>query len=319
MSARRFMRAPRAALLTGLLALATVGSVAATPADERVALPAPLQEVEKVRLVLLPTVVKTPGGRPVQGLEASDFSLFEDGIPQEISVFSTEDDAPVFLVFLLDLSTSMRLRAQLDDSKWAIGTFLADADPDDRFGLIGFADDQVDWITEPTAERSVFLRRLAVQEAQGQTALYDAMAASPLLVDERAEGRRAIVLLTDGLDNASELPRLKASQLARRVHVPIYAVTFIPYDVAMLPRRIGDSLKSLDVFVSETGGALFPVHDREDVQRAVASIQSEIRFQYVIGYYPTPRVWDGAFRRVELRTDRKRLDVRTRRGYYAKP
>jgi Ca-activated chloride channel family protein len=284
-----------------------------------VALPAPLHEVEKVRLVLLPTVVTTPGGRPVQGLEAADFSLLEDGIPQEISVFSAEEDSPVSLVFLLDLSTSMKLRGQLDDSKWAIGTFLDDAGFRDRFGLIGFADDQVDWITEPTADRGAFLLRLEVQEAHGQTALYDAMAASPSLVDERTQGRRAIVLLTDGLDNASELPPLKAGQLARRVHVPIYTLAFIPYDRAILPPRIGESLESLEVFVRETGGALFPVHEREDVQRAVASIQAEIRYQYVIGYYPTPRVWDGAFRRVELRTDRKRLDVRTRRGYYATP
>jgi VWFA-related protein len=302
-----------------VLVAGTARSGAPAPGERRDPLPSTLHEVEKVRLVLLSAVVTTPRGRPAQGLQAADFSVREDGLPQTISVFAAEENAPVSLVFLLDLSSSMKLRGQLDDAKWAIGTFLENVDLRDRFGLIGFTQDQVAWITSPTADRSVFLRRLDVQEAAGQTALYDALAASPRLVDERAEGRRAIVLFTDGLDNASQLPMLEAVQLARRVHVPIYAMTFVPYDQDVLPPRILASLAILEQFVSETGGAIFPVHDREDLALAVTRVQAEVRFQYVIGYYPTPREWDGSFRRVELRTDRKRLDVRTRRGYYATP
>jgi Ca-activated chloride channel family protein len=277
-------------------------------------------EQEKVRLVLLPTVVTNRRGKIITNLEPTDFRLYEDYVPQRIRYFSKEAKEPISIAFLLDISGSMRQVGKLDEAKQAIRIFVDALNPRDRFGLICFADDQVAWITEFTTDRRTFLRRLQVQEAYGQTALFDAVAATPRLVDEKLAGRKAIVLITDGDDNASRLNTFKAVQLARSVNVPIYTIGFA--SMAERFRLKGSSDPDLVVlrrFAAETGGTLFPVRDPDDLKEAVLQIQRELRFQYVIGYHPTRKTWDGSFRRIKLDSTRAHLRVRTRSGYYALP
>jgi VWFA-related protein len=107
--------------------------------------------------------------------------------------------------------------------------------------------------------------------------------------------------------------------MARRVPVPIYTLSFIPIREKLLPYRAREALRVLERFSAETGGTLFPVHGPHDLDRAVRRIQGELRFQYVIGFYPAGDVWDGSFRVLRLTTKRDSLRVRTRRGYYANP
>ena len=277
-------------------------------------------EQAQVRLVLLPATVTDRRGRMVRGLAADDFRLFEDHIPQPIEVFSSTTAEPISIAFLLDLSGSMRQLGKLDEAKEAIRVFVGSLNPGDRVALIGFADDRVDWITDFTADRERFLARLDVQEAYGQTGLYDAVAATPRLVDERIKGRKAIVLITDGMDNASRMNTFKALQLAREVSVAIYTIGFSSLPRKLVPRGgTQPVLQVLELFSAETGGALFSVHDPDDLKETVAQISEELRSQYMIGYYPSRRLWDGAFRRVKLEPIRRGLEVRTRRGYYAVP
>jgi hypothetical protein len=160
-------------------------------------------EVEKVRLVLLPTKVEDKHGRIIQGLTTRDFQLLEDHIPQTIQFVSVETNAPASIAFMLDVSGSMRVSGKLEAAKEAIRYFVDNLRPQDRFALIAFADEQVAWITEFTSDRATFLDRLAVQTGYGQTALNDAVAAAPGLVQAGTDGRKAIVLITDGVDNAS--------------------------------------------------------------------------------------------------------------------
>jgi Ca-activated chloride channel family protein len=277
-------------------------------------------EQQEVRLVLLPAVVTTRKGRPVRGLEASDFRLYEDHVPHEIRYFQTEDEEPVSIAFLLDLSGSMRQVGKLDEAKEAIRVFIDSLKLGDRFGLVGFADDQVAWITDFTDDRDDFLVRLRVQEAYGQTALFDALAATPKLVDERIRGRKAIVLITDGYDNASKLNTFKSMNLARAVGVPIYTVAFSTLAERLKPKgSISPGMAVLRRFSNETGGRLFSVADPDELKEAVLEIQEELRFQYVIGYHSMREVWDGGFRRITVELDRKGFEIRTRRGYYATP
>jgi len=278
-----------------------------------------LIEHEQVRLILLSTAVTTSKGRPVRGLEAEDFLLFEDDSARSIEFFATEEELPISLAFVLDVSGSMEFRGRLDDSKEIIRNFVGNLRPEDRMGLICFADEQVAWVTEFTNDSERFLRRLEVQEGLGPTALYDALAASPHLVDAKTRERKAIVLLTDGLDNASRLTQLEAVWLARRVQVPIYTINFLRMKEAQLPREARQNLRLLERFSSETGGASFAVHSPKELANAVERIQAELTFQYVIGYYPPKGDPDGAFRAVRLDTLRKGLHVRTRRGYYVEP
>jgi len=306
-------------LLASLVAVLAASGLSAGGPEVPGDAAARLSEVTHVRLVLLPTSVSTRRGKPVPGLATGDFRLLDDGVPQEIRLLATEKDTPIALAFLLDVSGSMELSDRLDRAKVAIRIFVESLTPRDRFGLIGFADRKVSWITPFTSDRAAFLERLDVQEAEGKTALYDALAASPQIVDDEIEGRKAIVLITDGLDNASDLQMLPAVWLARRVNVPIYTLSFIPMHEKLLPRRARDAERILKRFAGETGGSHFPVYGPKDLPRAVEAIQAELRFQYVLGYYPTHDNWDGTFRPVRLETLRESLTVRTRRGYYATP
>jgi Ca-activated chloride channel family protein len=139
-------------------------------------------------------------------------------------------------------------------------------------------------------------------------------------VDEQIKGRKAIVLITDGIDNASQLSIFDAVNLARSVSVPIYTIGFTSFVENLLPKgsRQG-SHRVLQRFSEETGGLLHTVNDPDDLKEAVLDIQQELRFQYLIGYRPTRELWDGSFRRVKLETTRGGFVVRTRTGYYANP
>ncbi|MCI0409101.1 MAG: VWA domain-containing protein, partial [Acidobacteria bacterium] len=136
-------------------------------------------QVERVQLVLVPATVTDKKGRPVLNLTRDDFMLFDEDQPREIEFFASESEAPIALAFLLDVSGSMRQPGKLDSAKSAIGSFLDVLGMKDRFGLICFADSQVAWVTPFTSDAVMFRLRLGVQEAYGQTALYDALAATP--------------------------------------------------------------------------------------------------------------------------------------------
>ncbi len=284
------------------------------------ALRLPHAEEENVRLVLLPASVADRKGRVVRGLSREDFRLFEDRVPQRIKYFSVEDLEPIEIGFLLDISGSMRQVGKLEEAKEAIRYFLGILRPQDRFALICFADEQVSWVTDFTSDRERFLERLAAQEAFGQTAIHDAVSIAPELVRQAAPGRKAILLITDGLDNASRLTLLQAIELARKTSVPIYSIGFATVPRELMKRgEVQTNLEMLDLLSRETGGVFFEVRDPDDLKEAVARIGSELRYQYVIGYAPTREAWDGSYRRVRLEARRRGLEVRTRAGYYANP
>jgi Ca-activated chloride channel family protein len=255
------------------------------------------QEVA-VRLVLLPTSVEDKKGRIVTGLKATDFTLMDESIPQQIKYFSVESNEPITIAFVLDVSGSMRQSGKLESAKEAIRFFVDQLRPQDRFALICFADEQVSWVTEFTSDRDRFLERLMVQEGYGQTALNDAVAAIPQLVDERAGGRKAIVLITDGVDNASRLTVEQSVVMARKVEVPIFTVGFstLPWEDRKKAKELGFNMAVLQLFADETGGALFVVQDPDEMKEAVSRISTELRHQYLIGYSPGLEHWDGRFR-----------------------
>jgi Ca-activated chloride channel family protein len=279
------------------------------------------QQEVAVRLVLLPTSVEDKKGRLVTGLKAADFTLTDERVPQQIKYFSVESSEPVAIAFVLDVSGSMRQSGKLDAAKEAVRFFVDQLRPQDRFALICFADEQVSWVTEFTSDRERFLERLAVQEGYGQTALNDAVAAIPKLVDERTTGRKAIVLITDGVDNASRLTLEQSVVTARKVEVPIFTVGFstLPWEERKKTKDLGFNMAVLQLFADETGGALFVVQDPDELKEAVSRISTQLRHQYLIGYSPGLARWDGRFRSVQLVARSGRYVVRTRKGYYANP
>lgn len=278
------------------------------------------QQEVSVRLVLVPASVEDKRGRIVTGLTAKDFTLKDESVPQRIKYFAVESSAPVSIAFLLDVSGSMRHSGKLEAAKEAIRHFVDELRPQDRFALICFADDQVSWVTDFTSDRQRFLQRLEVQDGYGQTALNDAVAATPKLVDKATNGRKAIVLITDGVDNASSLTVHEAIRTARRVEVPIYSIGFstLPWEDKKL-KDLGYDMGVLRLFAAQTGGDIFVVNDPDDMKEAVARISTEMRHQYIIGYTPDIGKWDGRFRTIDLEARNGRYRVRTRKGYYATP
>jgi VWFA-related protein len=277
-------------------------------------------ESHEVRMVLLPTSVTDKKGRTVQNLEKKHFRLYDDRQLQEIRYFSSEAREPISLAFVLDVSGSMRQMEKMEHAKEAIRFFVDQLQTDDQFALICFADDQVAWITEFTGDRERFLRRLWVQEGYGQTGLNDAIAAAPGLVDAEIKGRKAIVLITDGVDNYSQLNTEQAVEVARRVSVPVYTIGFLSVSEKMLPKgTVSTNLAVLRYVSDETGGKLFAVHDPMELKEAVNLVDAELRHQYVIGYYPGSEKFDGGFHEIDVETDKRRLTVRTRAGYYGTP
>jgi VWFA-related protein len=160
-----------------------------------------------------------------------------------------------------------------------------------------------------------------VQEGYGQTALNDAVAATPKLVDENATGRKAIVLITDGVDNASRLTVHEAITTARRVEVPIFTVGFstLPWEERKTRKDLGTNMAVLKLFADQTGGDTFIVQDPDELKEAVDHISRSLRHQYLIGYSPGLQNWDGRFRSIQLQAGNGRYLVRTRKGYYANP
>lgn len=275
-------------------------------------------ESAQVRLVLVPASVTDRKGRVIRGLEEDDFRVYDEGALQEIRYFAAEAREPVSIAFLLDVSGSMRQLDKLVHAKQAIRHIVDGLRPGDQFALICFADRQVAWITEFTHDRERFLRRLEVQEGYGQTALNDAVAATPGLVDDRIQGRKAIILITDGVDNFSRIVPEEAVELARQVNVPIYTIGFLSVAPQLL---LGDepvfSLESMELFSDETGGRLFLVHDPDELKEAVLLLDNELRYQYVLGYSLHPSRADGRFHRIRVEVDSRRARVRARNGYIA--
>ena len=305
------------------------GSVAVAPGGERKLDDATVERLLRlqdeqevaVRLVLLPASVEDRRGRIVTGLNAKDFKLTDESVPQQIKYFSVESDEPVSIAFVLDVSGSMRQSGKIDAAKEAVRFFVDQLRPQDRFALICFADEQVSWVTDFTSDRQRFVERLMVQEGYGQTALNDAVAAIPKLVDESTKGRKAIVLITDGVDNASKLTVDQSVAIARKVEVPIFTVGFstLPLEDRKKVKDLGFNMAVLQFFADQTGGALFVVQDPDELKEAVARISTDLRHQYLIGYAPGLDRWDGRFRSVQLLARNGRYVVRTRKGYYANP
>ncbi len=278
-------------------------------------------EEVRVRLVLLHATVLNRRGHTVGGLGPGDFLVTENGVRQEISVFGTASDQPLKIAFLLDVSGSMSVGGKLARAREAIRSFVSALRPEDQAALLIFADGDVVVALGFTTDRHRFLRVLDQQEAWGKTALRDALAYAPHLLAEARPGRKALVLVTDGVDNASEMSAWEAVRTARQVQVPIYALglTGLPLDHRERQPAQEEGRSFFDVmqeFARETGGDLFPVFDAAEVAAAVAQVQEQLRGQYVLGYNPDGVAETPGFHRVEVRTASSRYRVKTRTGYY---
>ena len=272
-------------------------------------------------LVILSATAVDRHGRPVTDLRREEIRIFEDGRPQKVEHFSQGRAVSARLLLLLDASGSMQGELKTTSTRMAAVQILGALDPEDETALAAF-DDKYWGVVAFTRDRGRIEQAMAEIEPFGSTALHDALARASSDLASHGEGRRAVVVLTDGVDTASQLLADDVLARSQALDVPIYAVSVVsPLEDPQSPRFSGRERPALATagatvlarYAEMSGGAAFTVSEIGGLRAAATRIATELKQQYRLGYDPPPG--PPSFRRIDVRSTRKGVVVRTRRGY----
>ena len=331
-----------------------------------------------VKVVNVPATVRTKKGEIVRDLSKDDFTLAEDGRPQSIKYFAKESDLPLSIGLLVDTSGSQR--RLIEQERSASYAFLQQMmrEGRDKAFVIHF-EGEVELLQDLTSSRQKLESALdALQAPQmqrsrggypgssggggwpgsgggggrgsgrggahgaGGTALYDAVFLASDEVIGKQQGRKALLILSDGVDNASRISLERAIESAQRADTMVYSILFADTDAygggfggmgggggwgrrgggypwpQPQPRQsTADGKKVLERISRETGARMFEVSKKQPIGEIYAHIQEELRNQYSLGY--TPDRIEGGYHKIQLATRQKDLIVQARDGYYARP
>lgn len=274
-----------------------------------------------VALVALPVAVLDDNGRPAEGLKQEHFQVFEDDALQQISVFKHED-VPVSIGLVIDNSGSMRNKRERVNS--AALTFVRESNREDETFIVNF-DDSAYLEQDFTSSIGDLVDSLDDIDTRGETALFDAIYLS---LDHLKGGRmdkKALLVVTDGEDNASKYGLNKIVERLRESNVTLYGIGLLEEN----DERGGVFRKSpskkakeaLAKFAEVTGGQAFFPKSIDDVGALCSQIARDLRNHYTIGYSPSNKKLDGTWRtvRVKLNPPRnfRKVIARTKPGYYA--
>jgi Ca-activated chloride channel family protein len=276
-----------------------------------------------VSAISIAVTVQDKGGKYINDLAEKDFTVYENNLKQNITYFKHDFAAPVSLTVLLDVSGSMALQDKLKDCRDALNYLISSLlRPQDEVSLLIFADGEVEVAAGFSTDKTVFVAELGRIEAYGQTALNDAVAVSPEFAKKGSNEKRALLLLTDGIENDSQYSPEQAVEFARQVDVPIYTLGYkIPLSEQYLKKYKGGPaltpsgiIDSLERFSLATGGKAFIVNQAAELSAALRDIQRELSHQYIIGFtsYKNPK---NDYRKITVTTSKKKYRVRTREGY----
>ena len=262
-------------------------------------------------LVVLNVTVTDHAGQYVKALKRSDFKIYEDGVevqPNMIASFSLHD-SPYAAVVLLDSSGSMEARFALARS--AAIRFLDGLRDEDVAAVYRF-DSKVERVQEFSGGRDLAPMAYAIR-AKGMTTLNDAIVEASKTLAARPEQRKAIVILSDGMDTFSKASGEKALESALAVGASIYAVDMSSLDVGGSAQH--QSAASLKGFAEKTGGRFIATPGGPALRDAFTGIAEELGHQYTISYRPVNTKHDGKWRKIDVKLSREDLTVRTRKGY----
>jgi Ca-activated chloride channel homolog len=267
-------------------------------------------------LVAVSAIVRDATGQPVIGLTRDNFLLKQDGKPQQITYFSQGSGLPLTLALMVDTSGSQRayIREEIAAGKVFFSAMMKQ--PQDRAVLVGF-DNQIIQLAKITSSVTTLEHALAYLSQnntdiggfgrQGAgTLLYDAIATVSKIEFTNQLGRRAMVILTDGGDNGSQLTQKKAIEEAQRADIMIYSVYY---------SNGGGDIGVLKDLSKATGGRVFTVSPTMPLQQIYAEIAADMRIQYEIGYRP-PDSKPNKYHKIDLKTTDKKLIVQAREGYF---
>jgi Ca-activated chloride channel family protein len=287
------------------------------------ATPPPTDETGRVRidtnLVTLTLTVTDIYGRYVSGLTQNAFTVFDNGIEQQITFFS-DTDAPATIGILFDVSDSMS-GSKIQKARRALEKFINTSHPNDEYFLIAF-NNRAQLLMDKTRDGEAVLRKLTLVNPRNNTALYDAVYLGLEKVTRGTHQKKAILIISDGQDNASRYRFGEVRRLSKESDVVMYAVGILDGRDAGSPEGM-QGQAFLDELASITGGkSFYPTTDVE-LDEIFERIAIELRHQYSIGYTPNDFQPDGKWRKVRVRVKPPRgfprLTVRSREGYYATP
>ena len=287
-----------------------------------VARPLRIGQYEEVRLVNVFATVRDSRGRVVLDLTRDEFTVLEDGEPQTVSHFSSAR-VPLTVALLIDASNSMNLGGKIEFARKAAEEFLESIGEDDRLMIVQF-NDTVTVLDGPTGDRDRLEEAIEGIRAEGGTALYDAVYRTADRLSG-IEGRRAIVLLSDGRDQAltdNEPGSLhlfeEALERAHRAEVAIYSVGLGKHLESELDiPRVRNLKEILDTFATQTGGRSHFPSRAGKLSGVYRQIAEDLRAQYTLGYTSANRERDGRWRSITVRVAEERFVVEARSGYYA--
>ena len=291
--------------------------------------------------VLLPVTVRDSTGQFVTDLKAEDFIILEDGSQQPISSFALKR-MPVHVVIMMDTSSSVT--RELEDFKEAAWRFINRLSPEDQFSLIRF-DDEVELVQDWTASRSALKRSLNRLRTGMFTKFNDALYLAAREQLGKIKGRKAIIVLTDGIDSGrGAISSERAFRTLIEEETPVYVVSKTRIQsrverdeleyfektssssvnklriegIKMTLTQLETSERNLTRIAEETGGRIFLPASFDGLGAAYQQVADELRSQYVIFYTPTNSNRDGSYRAVKVKVKQPGCHATTRFGYYLK-
>jgi Ca-activated chloride channel family protein len=281
------------------------------------------------QMVLIPVTVTDRNGKTIEGLRVENFKILDNQTSQPIVSFTSED-APCSVTLALDISGSMR--STLSIAKGAAQSFFSTANPDDEFLLLTIS-------TLPSAfpgftnDVAALEKAIEFARAGGRTALIDTVYLGLSRMRKARRPRRALLILSDGMDNYSRYSNEELRRVALEADVQIYAIIIgnasagastggIPFRPGLI-KKPGDQaqdrqgLELLEKLSDYTGGLHFRVSDETKAKEAVIKVGKALRDEYLIGYRAPDFGTTGKWHQVRVKSNVPKLNVHARNGYYA--
>lgn len=268
---------------------------------------AQVNEELEVNLVELPVAVLDASGAPITGLTKSDFTVLENGKRQKITNFDAASNLPISVGLLIDHSGSMKPR--MEATKKAASEFLKRIiKPTDRAFVAGFSFDATKDAPFVSSESALQEQVEAIPAADGGTSLYDAIVTA-LYRFRNIQGRKALVILTDGEDTTSRVSYDDMVAYARAARVPLY---FIGIGLGITDFGGTSKMKSL---AAETGAVAYFIGSTKQLDDTYAQLEKDLRSQYLIAYETQSTKKDRAYRTVQVEVNKRGAKTRTIRGF----
>jgi Ca-activated chloride channel family protein len=267
--------------------------------------------------VSLNVVVKDGHGKPITNLVPRDFQVFDENRAVQLDDIGAGAQG-VSIALLIDTSGSMALGPRLDGARQATEMLLAQFSSIDEAALFTF-DRRLQEIVPFSTSADEIRRGFEQVKPYGSTSLHDAVAAAARQLASRPSPRRAVIAITDGLDNSSELTAAAASNIASSIDVPIYVLAVAGANRKLDPSELvvepveGGNVARLDELTASTGGASFKAEAPAETNLAVRHILSDLRSGYLLGFTPSDM---PGWHRVTVRVARRDARVRTRAGFW---